>query len=145
MRNQPYVDDIDILQFNNYMTLGRFGGNSSDGQYKNEDGCLIWADRAANWEFVIILDAHNTSQSAEVCSDEVVLFIFPPLSFSSILHAAKHKRRCPFTKGHLLLVGAYIQCFGEALLLAIALNSFGVKLPAFCVPLTLARRSIASL
>jgi len=63
---KTFVDEIDILQTDNNMILGRFGGNSSAGQYKNEDGCLIWTDQDNNWEFVIILDAHNSAQSAEL-------------------------------------------------------------------------------
>ncbi|WEG13258.1 protein phosphatase 2C domain-containing protein [Pullulanibacillus sp. KACC 23026] len=59
-----YIDELNVLEFSNNMVIGRFGGNSSAGQYKNEDGCLIWADE--DWEFVILLDAHNTAQSAEL-------------------------------------------------------------------------------
>lgn len=63
---KTFLDEIDILQLDNDMILGRFGGNSSAGQYKNEDGCLIWIDQDNKWEFVIILDAHNSAQSAEL-------------------------------------------------------------------------------
>ncbi|WP_370452584.1 hypothetical protein [Lysinibacillus sp. SGAir0095] len=38
-----FVDEIDIIKISN-ISLGRFGGNSMAGQYKNEDGCLIWVD-----------------------------------------------------------------------------------------------------
>ncbi|MGE6258386.1 protein phosphatase 2C domain-containing protein [Heyndrickxia sporothermodurans] len=61
-----FVDELNVLVFENKMVLGRFGGNSSAGQYKNEDGCLIWANPEDDWEFVILLDAHNTAQSAEL-------------------------------------------------------------------------------
>ncbi|NRD79909.1 protein phosphatase 2C domain-containing protein [Bacillus sp. BRMEA1] len=61
-----FVDELNVMEFENNMVLGRFGGNSSSGQYKNEDGCLIWANPEDDWEFVILLDAHNTAQSAEL-------------------------------------------------------------------------------
>lgn len=61
-----FIDEINITQTNNNMVLGRFGGNSSAGQYKNEDGCLIWANKENDWEFVTLLDSHNIAQSAEL-------------------------------------------------------------------------------
>ncbi|WP_462411586.1 protein phosphatase 2C domain-containing protein [Neobacillus sp. Marseille-QA0830] len=64
-----FVDKINIY-FMNHVSIGRFGGNSVAGQYKNEDGCLIWADEKANWEFVVILDAHNSSESAELVLEQ---------------------------------------------------------------------------
>ncbi|MBK3496477.1 protein phosphatase 2C domain-containing protein [Viridibacillus sp. YIM B01967] len=50
----------------NDIVIGRFGGNSSAGQYKNEDGCLIWSNVLQDWEIVMILDAHNSAESAEL-------------------------------------------------------------------------------
>ncbi|MED3574624.1 protein phosphatase 2C domain-containing protein [Cytobacillus praedii] len=63
-----YVDKINVQRIN-HITIGRFGGNSAAGQYKNEDGCLIWADEKKEWEFAIILDAHHTAESAELVID----------------------------------------------------------------------------
>lgn len=60
-----FVDDPDVTQIQ-HIVVGRYGGNSSAGQYKNEDGCLVWANEKEDWEFVIILDAHKTAKSAEV-------------------------------------------------------------------------------
>ncbi|MDX8342599.1 protein phosphatase 2C domain-containing protein [Rossellomorea sp. YZS02] len=60
-----YVDQI-IIDHISHLTLGRFGGNSTAGQYKNEDGCLIWADETGSWEFVVMLDAHYSAESAEL-------------------------------------------------------------------------------
>lgn len=60
-----YVDEPNIEKVNNII-VGRFGGNSTAGQYKNEDGCLIWLNDQENWEFVMILDAHNSAESAEL-------------------------------------------------------------------------------
>ncbi len=62
--DKNYVDEINILHLRNNLVLGRFGGNSSAGQYKNEDGCFIWIER--EWELVILLDAHDSAQSAEL-------------------------------------------------------------------------------
>ncbi|MEK4970041.1 protein phosphatase 2C domain-containing protein [Cytobacillus sp. FSL R7-0696] len=61
-----YVDEVHTELLNNDIVIGHFGGNSSTGQFKNEDGCLIWVNQEEDWEFVIILDAHNTAQSAEL-------------------------------------------------------------------------------
>lgn len=61
---ENFVDQITIQQLN-HIIVGRYGGNSNAGQYKNEDGCLVWYNEKKNWEFAIILDAHNTSESAE--------------------------------------------------------------------------------
>ncbi|WP_226679803.1 protein phosphatase 2C domain-containing protein [Sutcliffiella horikoshii] len=61
-----FVDEISVMTVGEKIVLGRFGGNSSAGQYKNEDGCLIWCDDKLDWEFVILLDAHFTAESAEL-------------------------------------------------------------------------------
>ncbi|MDX8367712.1 protein phosphatase 2C domain-containing protein [Cytobacillus sp. IB215665] len=63
---------VDLINVNNFkqVSLGRFGGNSLEGQYKNEDGCLIWIDEKANWEFTVILDAHNSAESAELVLEQ---------------------------------------------------------------------------
>ncbi|EIT85371.1 hypothetical protein A374_11525 [Fictibacillus macauensis ZFHKF-1] len=61
---ETFVDRESIVCLN-HITIGRYGGNANAGQYKNEDGCLIWFNEKENWEFVIILDAHNTAESAE--------------------------------------------------------------------------------
>ncbi|EOR22932.1 protein phosphatase 2C domain-containing protein [Cytobacillus oceanisediminis] len=64
--DKHFVDQINILQLKNNLVVGRFGGNSSSGQYKNEDGCLIWIDEQNDWELVTLLDAHDTAQSADL-------------------------------------------------------------------------------
>lgn len=61
-----FLDEISVMNVGEKVVLGRFGGNSTAGQYKNEDGCLIWCDENKDWEFVIILDAHCTAESAEL-------------------------------------------------------------------------------
>ncbi|MFC5602256.1 protein phosphatase 2C domain-containing protein [Sporosarcina koreensis] len=58
-----FIDSKDIQSIG-CMTVGRFGGNSSAGQYKNEDGCIVWVEE--DWEFAVILDAHDSAESAEL-------------------------------------------------------------------------------
>ncbi|RSD26659.1 protein phosphatase 2C domain-containing protein [Mesobacillus subterraneus] len=60
-----FVDQPNILELG-HIVIGRYGGNSSSGQYKNEDGCFVLADLEQDWEFMILLDAHNTAASAEL-------------------------------------------------------------------------------
>lgn len=60
-----FVDTTDVLQLGK-IVVGRFGGNSIAGQYKNEDGCLVWFNEHQDWEFAILLDAHKTAESAEL-------------------------------------------------------------------------------
>ncbi|MCH7323433.1 protein phosphatase 2C domain-containing protein [Solibacillus sp. MA9] len=63
--SQENFVDRENTQYVNHIIVGRYGGNSNAGQYKNEDGCLVWLNENEDWEFVIILDAHNTAESAE--------------------------------------------------------------------------------
>lgn len=62
---ESFVDNISVEEFGS-VAVGRYGGNSAAGQYKNEDGCLLLADALEDWEFVILLDAHNSAESAEL-------------------------------------------------------------------------------
>lgn len=66
----PYLDDPDVRQ-DAHITVGRFGGNTAAGQYKNEDGCLVWADENREWEFAIILDAHESAESAYLVLQQI--------------------------------------------------------------------------
>ncbi|WP_318999837.1 hypothetical protein [Mesobacillus sp. S13] len=65
-----FVDTPDVLQLGK-IVVGRYGGNSSAGQYKNEDGCLVWFNEQQDWEFAIILDAHKTAESAELIIQQI--------------------------------------------------------------------------
>ncbi|MDQ0429284.1 serine/threonine protein phosphatase PrpC [Planomicrobium stackebrandtii] len=69
--NAPYIDQPDVQQIGR-VVVGRFGGNSDAGQTKNEDGCLVWVNEQEDWEFVAILDAHNSAQSAELVIEQIV-------------------------------------------------------------------------
>lgn len=46
--------------------IGRYGGRSDAGADKNEDGTLVWCDVTGAWEFVTLLDAHYSAESAEL-------------------------------------------------------------------------------
>lgn len=63
--SQENFVDKEKIQYIGNIIVGRYGGNSNAGQYKNEDGCLVWFNKKEDWEFVIALDAHNTAESAE--------------------------------------------------------------------------------
>ena len=60
-----YVDEKTTIKIGQ-MVVGLFGGCSTAGQYKNEDGCLVFIDPLEDWEFTVLLDAHNSSESAEL-------------------------------------------------------------------------------
>lgn len=58
-----YVDRPNVRLIE-HVHVGRFGGNSASGQSKNEDGCLVWVNPEKGWEFAVVLDAHESSDSA---------------------------------------------------------------------------------
>ena len=64
---KTFVDEINVCQIGR-MYVGRFGGCSTAGQYKNEDGCLIW--NGDDWDVGMVLDAHKTAQSADLILKE---------------------------------------------------------------------------
>jgi hypothetical protein len=53
------------------MSWGAYGGNTKAGADKNEDGALFWSDPNHKWEFAMILDGHNTSESVQILLDAV--------------------------------------------------------------------------
>lgn len=62
---ENFVDQPNVLLLN-HIAVGRYGGNSNAGQDRNEDGCLVWFNEKEDWEFIVLLDAHNTSESANL-------------------------------------------------------------------------------
>ncbi|MDX1436484.1 MAG: protein phosphatase 2C domain-containing protein [Anaerolineales bacterium] len=60
---QPYLDTPALAYCGN-VVIGCYGGTTSTGSRKNEDGALVWAEESGSWEFAVILDAHNSSESA---------------------------------------------------------------------------------
>lgn len=66
---EHFVDQPDVWKMEK-MIVGRFGGNSAAGQTKNEDACLAWEHAAEDWELAMIMDAHNTAESAELVMEQ---------------------------------------------------------------------------
>ncbi|WP_054939418.1 protein phosphatase 2C domain-containing protein [Paenibacillus ihuae] len=62
---ERYLDHLKPSAFEN-MVIGRYGGNSLAGADKNEDGLFILIGPGRTWEFSMLLDAHNTAESAEL-------------------------------------------------------------------------------
>ncbi len=58
--NEMCLGEISVKKHGN-VVLGRYGGNTSAGAKKNEDGALIWSN--GDWEFTMILDGHNSAES----------------------------------------------------------------------------------
>src|SRR5690606_6276974 len=58
-----YIDEIKIDSCN-HVLIGRYGGNSSAGAHKNEDGALVWT--GPDWELSMILDGHHSSESVDL-------------------------------------------------------------------------------
>ncbi|MGE7693280.1 protein phosphatase 2C domain-containing protein [Lysinibacillus sp. NPDC094177] len=68
---ENFIDHPNLYQIK-HVIVGRYGGNSDAGQYKNEDGCLVWIDEKADWEFAILMDAHNTAESAQIIIEQFI-------------------------------------------------------------------------
>jgi len=69
---KSFVDDATVIEVQP-IVIGHFGGCSSAGQTKNEDGCLIFVDDKADWEFTILLDAHNSAESAQLVVERFLM------------------------------------------------------------------------
>ncbi len=63
---KAFIDEICVKYIKEEFCVGISGGTSRAGQMKNEDGCLVWLDSCNEWEFAVILDAHDTAESAEL-------------------------------------------------------------------------------
>ncbi|MDM5188680.1 PP2C family serine/threonine-protein phosphatase [Bacillus sp. DX4.1] len=62
------LGEISVKQCGN-VVIGRYGGNTSAGARKNEDGALIWSHD--DWEFAMILDAHYSAESTALLVNTV--------------------------------------------------------------------------
>jgi len=51
--------------------IGCYGGNTSAGGDKNEDGCFVLCDREERWRFSMLLDSHTTNESAKLVLNTV--------------------------------------------------------------------------
>ena len=83
-----FIDCPDVFTLG-HMVIGRYGGNSGAGQSKNEDGCFMWVDTMHDWEMAVLLDAHNTAESAALI---VSLFEENKRPFSSLLSPSLTKQ-----------------------------------------------------
>jgi serine/threonine protein phosphatase PrpC len=61
--DQTYLDEPTTVAVGRVI-VGRFGGCTSVGSCKNEDGALTWV--GPDWVFAAVLDAHGGSQSADL-------------------------------------------------------------------------------
>lgn len=66
--DKPYLDCPNI-EMQDHLVIGCYGGNTNAGANKNEDGFLVWSSIEQNWEFVVLLDAHATCDSASLIID----------------------------------------------------------------------------
>lgn len=64
----PHLDDP-WLHAAGDVTLGIYGGNTASGAHKNEDGALCWSDPHHGWEWAMVLDGHNGSESVQLLVD----------------------------------------------------------------------------
>lgn len=78
--DRPQVDVITRVAF------GRYGGRTASGACKNEDAAFIWVQHEPNLEFIVLLDAHATDQSArlvlsyiEAAFDEIMAILAEPV------------------------------------------------------------------
>lgn len=63
--------DMPAIDLCGDVVIGRYGGRVSAGANKNEDGALVWCAPDGSWEFAVIIDAHYSSQSAELLLEEI--------------------------------------------------------------------------
>ncbi|WP_261133947.1 protein phosphatase 2C domain-containing protein [Bacillus sp. Marseille-Q3570] len=70
--SQDNLIDRPTIHQLNHVIVGLYGGNSSAGQYKNEDGCLVWVNEKEDWELTVILDAHYSAESAELVLEQFI-------------------------------------------------------------------------
>ena len=53
------------------MQIGLYGGNTRAGANKNEDAALAWCSDDGAWEFAAVIDAHYSSDSAELILEAI--------------------------------------------------------------------------
>lgn len=62
---QPFLDQISLKSLG-AIHIGCFGGSKSNGAFKNEDALFLMQEEDGSWIFTCLLDAHNSSESAEI-------------------------------------------------------------------------------
>lgn len=129
--NFTYLDTPDVTACE-HAVVGRYGGTVSSGAHKNEDAALVWAANDGAWVFAALLDAHGSSESADLvldrvaeCEGEVARLlncrtatVAPPLSdltrlMNEHLSDENFRRKCASIRGETALLlcaqkGAYL-------------------------------------
>ena len=68
--DEPHLDDPFVFS-QGRVHIGVYGGNTNAGADKNEDGAVAWSDDNGEWEFSMIIDGHNSSESVRLLMDEI--------------------------------------------------------------------------
>lgn len=63
--DETFLDAPHVAQCG-HVAIGRYGGTSPVGAHKNEDAALVWVAPDASWTFAALLDAHGSSESADL-------------------------------------------------------------------------------
>lgn len=73
-KDEPFLDEP-VVSVCQRVMIGRYGGNTKATAHKNEDAALVWCADAdetqPSWEFVALLDAHYSSESAELITEAI--------------------------------------------------------------------------
>lgn len=64
-REEPFLEAPDVTRCG-HAVVGRYGGTTEAGAHKNEDAALVWAAGDGSWCFAALLDAHGSSESADL-------------------------------------------------------------------------------
>ena len=62
-KDEAFLDEPTVTSAGE-VAVGRYGGSTRAGAYKNEDGALVWRNTNQKWTFAVLLDAHAGSDSA---------------------------------------------------------------------------------
>ncbi|GCE10746.1 protein phosphatase 2C domain-containing protein [Tengunoibacter tsumagoiensis] len=66
--SEPHLDVPETTSCGR-VVIGSYGGHTGAGATKNEDGALVWCAEDGSWEFVLLLDGHNTTQSGQLIQE----------------------------------------------------------------------------
>jgi len=95
--------------------VGCYGGNTSAGAHKNEDGCYILCDNEYKWRLSLLVDSHATNESAKLVVNtietrklEIINILNLPIEnvfsklqcfFINIFSSKEFKAQCKGIKG----------------------------------------------
>lgn len=68
--DMPFLDAPNVAQCRS-VVIGRYGGSTASGAHKNEDAALVFAAPDGAWTFAALLDAHGSSESANLVMNHV--------------------------------------------------------------------------